>query len=60
MRGAPIGSPTVQHSLRTQTRGLRRKQAEMGRGGFRPVTRLDHQGGEEFSARGPNFLNYAQ
>jgi len=24
----------------------------------RPVTSLRHQGGEEFSERGPNFLNY--
>ena len=27
---------------------------------FRPVTSLEHQRGEEFSARGPNFLNYVQ
>ena len=26
----------------------------------RPVTSLGHQGGEEFSERGPHFLNYAQ
>ena len=27
---------------------------------FRPVTSLGHQEGEEFSERGPNFLNYVQ
>jgi len=26
----------------------------------RPVTSLGYQGGEEFSERGPNFLNYVQ
>jgi len=29
-RAAAIGSPPVQHSLRKETRGPRRKQAEMG------------------------------
>ena len=27
---------------------------------YRPITSLEHQGGEEFSERRSNFLNYVQ